>query len=194
MTQESPLFPVGLNADWLTQLPVSLSPILIDWLCDPNSLTARLKSHCQEFRVQLLGQHVEKCQPQEACAAIPAHSDVLVREVLLYCDGLPHVFARSLIPQESLSGEQQQLGALGEQPLGQVLFNHPSLRREAIEVARFNHCSVVANLCKQLALTVDGDLWGRRSLFYVNDKPLLVAEIFLPDSLAYQAITHQTIT
>lgn len=186
MNQRSSLFPIGLNADWLSQLPVSLSPILIDWLCDPSSLTARLKSHCAEFHVEVLGQHIEKCQAKEACSAIPAGSQVLVREVLLYCDNKPHVFARSLLPMDSLNGEQQTLANLGSQPLGQVLFNDPSLRREAIEVARFNHCSVVAELCNKLSVRPEGDLWGRRSLFFINDKPLLVAEIFLPDANAYQ--------
>jgi len=185
------LFPVTLSSDWLDAKGINLPENLKGWLLDPNSLTARLKSHCQQFRVELLGQHIEPCQENEAVSLIPAGEQVLVREVLLFCDDKPHVFARSLLPLSSLTGDEQALANLGTQSLGQVLFNNPSLKRQAIEVALFDKDSAVAKMTAQLAnssisATGDDNLWGRRSIFVLEGKPLMVAEVFLPGTFAYQ--------
>jgi len=187
------LFPVTLLSLWRDAQTCYLPENLQDWLLDPNSLTARLKSHCQQFRVELLGQRVEPCQKSEAVALIPEGEPVLVREVLLYCDVKPQVFARSLLPLSSLTGDEQVLASLGTQSLGQVLFNNPSLERQTIEVAEFDENSTVVKFAEKLSLTKHNDLaqsslWGRRSIFVLENKPLMVAEVFLPNAYAYQEL------
>ena len=182
------LFPVTLPNHWQHSDSSVLPEHLRSWLLDPDSLTARLKTHCHQFSVELLGQQVEYCQPHEAVAAIPAGEKVLVREVLLYCDDKPQVFARSLLPMSSLTGAEQALANLGTQSLGQVLFNNPSLERKTIEVATFDLNSSVGKLAGDLQLNVTHSLWGRRSIFVLENKPLMVAEVFLPGSVAYQTM------
>lgn len=184
-------FPVTLAATWLEQAPSGLSLHLSDWLYDASSLTARLKKHATHFSVEVIGQRVEVCSADEAIGAVKAGEEVLVREVLLYCDGHAQVFARSLLPLSSLTGEQQQLAQLGNQPLGQVLFNHPDLVRHSQQVAKFGADTNVVKLAKQIQgstrSTSQTELWGRRSMFMVADKPILVAEVFLPGAFAYSA-------
>ena len=184
------LFPVRMPAKWCREKTSQLNLYLQDWLLDPSSLTARLKQHCQEFRVQVLGQSIEDCSLEESNDDVLAGEQVLVREVLLFCDDKPQVFARSLLPLRSLTGNEEQLAKLGEQSLGQVLFNSPSLERQAIEVAEFDQNSSVAQLAKDLALKVENNLWGRRSIFVLENKPLMVAEVFLPEAFAYQPNTN----
>lgn len=186
MQEHHPLFPVDLKAQWHHPSQFSLSHSLLDWLLDRNSLTARLKQHCDSFHISVLGQRIEQCDIKESNEDIKAGEEVLVREVLLYCDGVPQVFARSLLPLTSLTGEQQQLAHLGNQSLGQVLFNHTSLIRKSISLAAFDGQSSVASLVQQLALPLTESMWGRRSVFVLNNKPLMVAEVFLPGSFAYQ--------
>jgi len=185
------LFPITLPSQWQNSgsLPEKLKP----WLLDPNSLTARLKTHCQHFRVELLGQKIESCQTHEAIGAIPVGEKVLVREVLLYCDDKPQVFARSLLPLSSLTGTEQALANLGSQSLGQVLFNNPSLKRKIIEVATFDLNSSVGKLVRDLQIDMTHPLWGRRSLFVLENKPLLVAEVFLPNAFAYQNMKNSVV-
>jgi len=179
-------FPVTLSAQWQLQINKQLNQHLIDWLYDAGSLTARLKSLCENFRVEVIGQEVQECTADEASTTIKKGEKVLVREVLLYCDEQPQVFARSLLPLKSLTGDEQQLAHLGSQPLGQVLFNNPQLERQSISVASFDMHTGVGQLCKYLALPSQAELWGRRSLFVLNNKPIMVAEVFLPNSFAYQ--------
>jgi len=185
------LFPVTLSSHWRDAQGCFLPENLKNWLLDPNSLTARLKSHCHQFRVELLGQKIEICQESEAVRLIPAGDEILVREVLLFCDEKPQVFARSLLPLSSLTGAEKTLANLGTQSLGQVLFNNPSLERQTIEVAEFDTNSAVGKLAKQLQqphqyLSSPENLWGRRSIFVLENKPLMVAEVFLPGAFAYQ--------
>ncbi len=186
MSSVATLFPVTLPIIWQQQVTEKLSDTLNSWLYDPTSLTARLKKHCHQFHVEVIGEHIEACHHHEAKDAIVAGEQVLVREVLLYCDNSPQVFARSLLPLKSLTGAEQQLAHLGDQPLGQVLFNNPKLARQSIEIAKFTQQNSVALLATKLQLTMQHDLWGRRSLFILNNKPIMVAEVFLPNAFAYQ--------
>lgn len=185
MSPKHPLFPVKLSCIWQDSSNFQLSEHLLDWLLESGSLTAKLKNHCQQFAVEVLGQQIQTCQADEANNYIAQGEQVLVREVLLYCDQVPQVFARSLIPLTSLTGEEQQLAHLGSKPLGQALFNNPTLERKDIKVACFEQSSSVGQLVKQLHLNTEQIMWGRRSTFLVHKKPLLVAEVFLPGAFAY---------
>ncbi|MBA6265070.1 MAG: chorismate lyase [Colwellia sp.] len=193
MSQSHPLFPITINTTWQSPLGVSLNDTLLSWLLDPSSLTARLSQCCQQFRVEVLGQEIQLCSEDESTADISVGEQVLVREVLLYCDDMPQVFARSLLPLKSLTGEEQQLAHLGNQSLGQVLFSKQDLYRKCIEISAFSPDSAVAKLAQQLGLPTQSLLWGRRSTFMLHSKPLMVAEIFLPNAFAYQSNKPQEI-
>jgi len=187
-------FPVTLTGHWQSPQAGDLSSIaepLKNWLLDEGSLTARLKSQCRDFSVEVIGEQKQLCSRDEACSLIKRGEPILVREVILYCDNVPQVFARSLLPLSSLTGKEQALEHLGTQPLGQVLFNNPSLKRRCLEVSAFSSDSSVAKLAESFnssnsAVVDDALLWGRRSIFMLENKPLMVAEVFLPDAYAYQ--------
>ena len=199
MKQKIVNFPVTLTGQWQSPNDENtslLSEILKDWLLDEGSLTKRLKGRCKHFQVKVIGEEQQLCSAAEACNLIEVNEPVLVREVLLYCDDVPQVFARSLLPLKSLTGKERVLGNLGEQPLGQVLFNSPSLQRQRLEFSSFSANSSVAMLAQSLAkqntqenspTLVKSPIWGRRSIFILEDKPLMVAEVFLPGAFAYQA-------
>ncbi len=155
---------------------------MADWLLDRGSLTSRLvRASGGDFRVRLLRQgwgcplysERQLLRTRRAEAA-------LVREVELLGHGAPWVFARTLIPASSLRGSARRLAHLGDKPLGAVLFSDPGMRRGPIQIARLlpRHplfAAATRSLGQQPA-----ELWGRRTLFYLAGKPLLVNEIFLP--------------
>ena len=186
MSTAHQFFPVNLPAIWKKQASETLPSVLLDWLLDESSLTARLKAISETFHVEVLGEHTEPCHVDEATTDIVAGELVLVREVLLFCNGIPQVFARSLLPLSTLTGTEQKLATLGTMPLGQVLFSDPRLVRKEIEVASFDQNSTVAKVASHYQLPELDKLWGRRSTFLLNRKPLTVAEVFLPGSFAYQ--------
>ena len=128
----------------------------------------------------MLRQAHESARRDEALALkIPFHQRCLVREVILLGRNEPWVFARSLLPLTSLTGSLRHLRKQGAKPLGAFLFSQPQLTRSAISVCLMerHHNYAPADLLK------DHAVWGRRSIFYLNKKPLLVSEVFLPHFL-----------
>ncbi|MFO6425172.1 chorismate--pyruvate lyase family protein [Motilimonas sp. KMU-193] len=189
-------FPLGADAHWLTltQRP-DLPAGLMDWLTDSGSLTARLQANCSEFQVCVIGQNFSTAseQEQQALALSPHYSmtaEHLIREVLLCCDGEPWVYARTVIPASTLTGEEQKLAQLGEQPLGATLFNSPNMTREDLVIAALPESAKIVEAVKSVVSLPEVGLWGRRSLFHLANKPLLVHEIFLPSAMAYRP-NHQ---
>lgn len=161
-----------------TVLPYELR----NWLLDPRSLTARLiKASKGKFGVQVLSQSWQCATASEsALLGINIRTRCLIRETLLLCDGVPWVYARSIMPTSSLTGRLRHLRKFGSQPLGQLLFNTPRMRRCPFEVSRD---SIVRFSKQPLALQAADNsqlLWGRRSRFEIFHKPLIVSEIFLP--------------
>lgn len=172
-----------------------------EWLIDSASLTLRIKKHCQSnnmgcFSVKLLRQGMSIPSNDEVQRLkLKSRRYALIREVLLYCGEIPVIFARTVIPIKTLTGPQRQLSHLGNRPLGEFLFAQSDLQRDAMEVAVLNHGhqlfdSAVSNIYHEHSHVSD-NVWARRSVFRLGDKPLLVAEVFLPDVLAMaSANTH----
>lgn len=154
---------------------------LLNWLQHPDSLTARLRAHCRgHFSVEVLNQYWGMARLDETQALdIPLRSRVLVREVVLKGYGQPWVWARSIMPERSLTGTLRYLRKLDDQPLGSWLFKQPTLERGVVKIRAFQP----DDLALPPKLDIDRPLWGRRSVFWVHHKPLLVGEVFLPDFL-----------
>lgn len=159
-----------------------IPPRMACWLFDPASLTARLRAACAgQFRVEVVSQGwASPLVNEQDRLGMRARQVALLREVYLYCDAQPWVFARTVIPRTTLSGKRKYLANLGSRPLGAVLFADPGMRRDHFEVA----CLQPGEWLYQRAIarlpTAPERIWGRRSAFYLGGKPLLVNEIFLP--------------
>ena len=174
-----------------------------EWLVDNASLTLRIKNHCQsnqmgQFSVRLLRQGMSIPSNDEIQRLkLKSRRYALIREVLLYCGNTPVIFARTVIPIKTLTGPQRQLSHLGNRPLGEFLFAQPGLQRDTMEIAVLKNGhqlfdSAVGNMSdKTLFLSkkvVPDQVWARRSIFRLRHKPLLVAEVFLPEILSTASV------
>jgi len=165
---------------WRNRSQVFLSSLpeqTADWLFDPSSLTARIIRHCSgQFSVRVLEQRYTHARLSEHRILKMKNREVaIVREVHLLCDNHPLVYARTIIPVSTLTGAQKRLAKLGNKPLGAVLFADSSMKRGEVQIARLKPDQV------KLSSSTDEDIWGRRSVFSLNGKPLLVSEYFLPE-------------
>lgn len=173
-----PIVTVGGEASWRKpNADDHWSSAAQNWLLDPGSLTAKLKQQCQHFQVQLLGQREAPLLADEQAWLGPQASCV-VREVILWCDAEPWVFARSVFPLSALEQHQLRLDQLGERPLGEHLFQQPDLQRSELEVSSFAATTKVGQLHQQLGYA-PSTLWGRRSRFTAVAQHVLVAEVFI---------------
>lgn len=108
-------------------------------------------------------------------------SYALVRQVYLLCGDQPWVFARTVIPPNTLKGKQRRLARLGQKPLGAVLFADKSMQRTEMEVACITGDQQLYRMATHHLTQVNQPIWGRRSVFFLHRHPLLVSEIFLPE-------------
>lgn len=156
-------------------------PAISSWLFDNGSLTRRLQQVCGRFRVEVVTQGWQRPLLNERRRLdLPSRRLALVRQVYLYCDDQPCVFARTIIPHQTLSGAERHLAVLGNRPLGAILFADPRMHREPMEFVHLQGGERLFEAAVQRLANPPQAIWGRRSVFYLATKPLLVNEIFLP--------------
>lgn len=158
------------------------------WLTDKGSLTARIRERCTRFAVrvqrqQLLPPHTD----ERALLGIAPREQAWVREVLLEADGVPVVFAHSVMARHDVRGPWQMFGRIGEQSLGGALFADPRIVRQPLHYRRLDVRHPLYRAAVHSA-TLDAratpHLWARRSVFSRDDQALLVCEVFLPGVLS----------
>lgn len=156
------------------------------WLSDPGSLTARIVARCESFRVRVLVEgYAPPFNDELTLIGLPAGRLAWTREVLLLADGVPVVFAHSVLAPRDLTGAWHMARAIGSRPLGAALFADPGIERGPLAAARlspahplYRHaCSALGALLPNPPLV----LWARRSRFSRVGRPLLVTEVFLPE-------------
>ena len=111
---------------------------------------------------------------------IPYRQKALLRQVQLLCGDTVCVYARSIIPLKTLNGRHNRLRYLGDRPLGAYLFANPSLQRNQQQLASIAKKDALFDIATVGSRQNCTQIWGRRSLFTIDDKPLLVSEYFLP--------------
>jgi len=161
----------------------AIPPSLLPWLFDASSLTASMIELCGDnFSVRVISQRWQKLDAEERSAmSLKNVRSALVRQVLLCCNNQPLVYARTVIPATTVQGAQRRYANMGSRPLGAMLFADRTMRREAVQVSILQ-ASDKANQYTDL----DEPVWGRRSVFRVAGKPLLVSEYFLPELLKHK--------
>nr|WP_269468601.1 chorismate lyase [Alteromonas sp. ASW11-130] len=173
-------FPVGLDVNWEDADKVTIpNPYLKNWLLDTGSLTERLQAMCRQFSLQKLGQEeqiLHKCEQE--WLTTDNTTRWYIREVVLFGDHQPWVFARSVIPHQLVEGE---LSGIGSQPLGKIIFNDHRFTRSEFQLCKINSDKMARFNPDQTNAT----LWGRRSKFTCNEVDMLVAEVFLAQAPVY---------
>jgi chorismate--pyruvate lyase len=152
------------------------------WLLDSESLTARLRARCRgKLTVEVLSEAWQRPLRSERVAlGMRDHEFGMVRQVRLLCSGTPWVYARTVIPGKTLRGRNRRLTRLGSKPLGEMLFTDKTMRRSEVEIGRLAPEHVLYGAALATDAPASESVWGRRSVFFINNKPLLVNEIFLP--------------
>lgn len=158
-------------------------PVLSGWLFDDSSLTARMRALCGEgFSVRVISQQWQRMAADDASAmSLKGVHSALVRQVLLCCDEQPLVYAITIIPETTIQGGLRRYANMGSRPLGAMLFSDRTMKREEVQVTQLPKWHEAFRYTE-----IDEEMWGRRSVFRVSEKPLLVGEYFLPELLRFK--------
>ena len=168
-----------------------------DWLSDTGSLTQKIEiSIGQKLEVKILSDCRQNLIYDESRFFNFKIHRCRVREVLLCKNSTPLVMARSIIPISSSSGTNQDVLRLGKKPLGAVLFarnkngkrNAFEFRRQYLypknkavrEMARLGQSTPLWQTCYKKYNDLPLSPWGRRTLYKLKGRPILVSEVFLP--------------
>lgn len=141
------------------------------WLTDTSSLTQKLRQYCPGLRVEIISEGFDTPLHDEAQnLRLPTQQQAWLRQIRLMCGDQPLVYARSVMPHFTTRNPWWHIKHLGHQPLGEVLFNQPQLKRSDFEFCQ-------AAWPKQGS---SSPLLARRCCFYNQNAPLLLTEVFLP--------------
>lgn len=145
-------------------------------------MTRRLQDYCPgQFHVDVLAMDWVRPDVGEAdLLGIRRGEYVLLRQVYLKCAEDSCVYARSVIPLKTLRRKHRRLKYLGKKPLGAYLFADPGLQRSDIEWSRLIPGSHLHSQASNQTGRIRQPIWGRRSLFQMDQSPVLVSEFFLP--------------
>lgn len=168
---------------WLPRPPRASVPArLRPWLTDSGSLTARVRARCDAFSLVVLEQRLALPHPDESSLLGLRRGEIAwVREVLLVADGVPVVFARSILPRHERGGSWTLFHGIGSRPLGAALFADPSIRREPLACRRLDRRDArYHRILRAAPPGLSKGVWARRSLFRLGGRVLLVSEMFLP--------------
>ena len=160
--------------------PAELAP----WLRDRGSLTHRIQQRCTHFAVRGVRTGLARIALDEsALLGIAPQQLAYSREVFLYADDQPVVFAHSSLAHEHLRSAWSDVRTLGNKPLGALLFAHPLIERKPLHYKALRNTHPLYQRAAEVLGEPPHRLWARRSLFFLHDVPLLVTEVFLPGIL-----------
>ncbi|UZR96894.1 chorismate--pyruvate lyase family protein [Chondrinema litorale] len=165
----------------------------LNWLTRPYILSKAIKNVSVSFKVHLLSQGNGNLIPDDLLnSANNSSNNGFIRQVFLCGNDIPWVYARVAIPNETLINHSNFFNDLDTRPIGETfLYNNPKVSRSLFQVKSFTRADEIY----QLALCTDGKkikpekLWGRRSIFYLEESPFTITEVFLEEIPLYTPIT-----
>jgi chorismate lyase len=165
------------------QLPDSVQ----SWAYEGGSLTQRLRDYYGSSVAVAILYHkwgapylTERRQLES-----PLQRFCLIREVMLHTNSKPLLLARTIIPEATIKVAHRNLAHLGTRPLGEVIFSYPDLERISMDLTRISPSNWTAQT--QQKANIEQPTWGRRTIYAINNRPMLVSEFFLPEILDHCA-------
>jgi chorismate--pyruvate lyase len=154
------------------------------WTYEPGSLTQRLRSYYgAAVKVKILFHRRQTpFQGERKLLKLPEHLNCLTREVLLHADGKPLILARTILPEQTIRVAHRNLSHLGNRPLGEVIFSYPNLERLDMQITIIPPSGW--SLSALAEASINQPIGGRRTVYAIQQKPMLVSEFFLPGALA----------
>ena len=140
--------------------------IIKSWLLEEGPITKRIESN-EKFELKLLRDDLGNVNKLDRSFLGHLNGDMKIREVILYGNQNPRVYAQSIIPVETINQGLSKLGELGTKPLGDILFEKNIFKKENTVFAKFKDKKNI--------------FWGRKTKYNVKNKPFSVMEVFLID-------------
>ena len=153
---------------WLSNSALNLQlkdKKILNWLYEEGSITSKISSTA-DFKLEVLNDALGKAKPSEYQDINIEPQIIRVREVVLYGDDKPVVYARSIIPLLASSKGYSSLGKIGNKPLGDLIFQSKLFIKTDRFFAKFKASN-------------DEIVWGRKTYYLIKGYPFSIMEVFL---------------
>ncbi len=138
---------------------------ILEWLHEEGSITKKISAEA-EFKLEVLNDGLGRAQISEYTDMNIDPQLIRIREVLLYGDNKPIVYARSIITPLASSKGSNDLKNIGNQPLGDLIFKSKLFINTNRVFAKFK-------------TNTEKTVWGRKTLYKIKGYPLSIMEVFL---------------
>ena len=118
---------------------------ILSWLNEGGSITSRIRSF-SNFKLKLLKDGPGEVDIIEDDLIISNYEENNIREVILLSNEEPLIYAKSIIPLETIKLGLNILGNLKENPLGDILFSNPEIKKKYMLFARFQSKEEILSL------------------------------------------------
>ena len=173
-----------MMSTWSDLIAPCATPAQRHWLSRPGALTVGLRGLGELELTVLRERFLQPFADERSAMRLPARAPARVREIQMTINGVACVVARSMLSRQGWAGPWQALRQLGRRPLADLLYDDPHVTRSVFQVARLRSPHPLARLGDRFlgaqASWRHQSYWSRRSVFWRNGQPLLVAECFLP--------------
>jgi chorismate lyase len=165
---------------------------LLDWILCKDSTTAKIRKLTDnQLVMNIISEEFSLPMENEAKKLIQNTSaHCLVRKALMQASNLPWLYCRSVFPKKTLTGEESIFSNLGSQPIGDILFGKNAWARSLFELSELTTESLLYQEATEHLTFKPDSLWARRSVFALQNKSILITEVFLPAFL--EKLEHES--
>lgn len=158
-------------------MPLSFQKVFFD----AGSMTAIMKKLSNDKMAVTVVSHSWQKSDESECQNLSLNNNWGIgREVILHGKDQPWIYARSFFPESVVKAHGQQFLALGQRPLGEILFSNPAVSRSHINVACLFPWHREYKKAADAFENKPEFLWARRSHFFLPSGKIILLEVFSP--------------
>ena len=148
------------------------------WLLDVKSLSYRIRNIAKLEIVPIDARTSKIFLNEKKIFGYKKSEYLYLREVLIYADNLPIMYARTILPSRCLRGFWHKIKKLNNKPLADIVFRKKHIARSRFQ---FKKSSINDDFTKRIAtfdLKNTNILATRQSTFKNRNEKVLLTEVF----------------
>jgi chorismate lyase len=154
-------------------------PSLPSWKTHPGSMTRSLK--CMA-KTGITINRLQECSAPANDLVINCFlpsTPLILREAIINLDESPIIYAQTWLTQTAFDDTETGLKAVGDAPIGELLFSRDDTRRDPITYATLQSGDLLYDKLLETLSSLENTLVARRSVIHYCGHPLCLIEVFL---------------
>jgi chorismate--pyruvate lyase len=149
------------------------------WLKISSSLSEIIKQRAS-YRVNVVNSLKKNLMENELKEfSIFRKEKLFLREVILFANDKPVMYARTVIPRAHLRGFWDELRVLKNKPLGEIIFDNKKISRSSFAYKKLSAFNDLSQRTCSLGIHPEQLVAARQSTFLYKRKSILLTEVFL---------------